>query len=230
MPGKIFYVYEHWRPDTCACFWVGKGRGGRAFEFRRNPHYNKIIAKLRRLGLKPEVKIIASGLAEHDAFSLERDRIAFQRASGSPLANYSDGGEGPAGYRHTPETKDKIRSKRSKQIIVHSEETRRKIGAANSISLKGRKNPEHSIRMSGRKLTEEHKTAIGKGNLGRVFSAEQRANISAGLKGIKFSAERIENLRKSHLGKRPTEETKRKMREAQKRRWARLKEAAACQA
>lgn len=226
----IFYVYEHWRPDIGACFWVGKGSGQRAVEFRRNPHYNKIIAKLRRMGLKPVVKIIASDLTEDEAFALEREQIAIQRQNGAPLANYSDGGEGPAGYRHTAETRAQIRIKRSAQVIAHSEETRKKIGAANSIALKGRKNPEHSVRLTGRVLTSEHKAAISRGLKGIEFSAERRANISAGLRGIKFSAERIENLRKSHIGKTATEETRRKMREAQIRRWARVKEAATCQA
>ena len=25
-----YYVYEHWRPDKDVCFYVGKGKGGRA--------------------------------------------------------------------------------------------------------------------------------------------------------------------------------------------------------
>ena len=29
---NIFYVYEHWRPDHDECFYVGKGKGGRANE------------------------------------------------------------------------------------------------------------------------------------------------------------------------------------------------------
>jgi hypothetical protein len=33
---KAFYVYEHWRPDVDLPFYVGKGKGGRAWENDRN--------------------------------------------------------------------------------------------------------------------------------------------------------------------------------------------------
>lgn len=30
-----FYVYEHWRPDTGVCFYVGKGKEKRAWDMKR---------------------------------------------------------------------------------------------------------------------------------------------------------------------------------------------------
>jgi hypothetical protein len=57
---KIFYVYEHWRPDKDVCFYVGKGKDGRANVFsRKNAHYNSIVAKLARLGMCVEVRLVA---------------------------------------------------------------------------------------------------------------------------------------------------------------------------
>src|SRR5271170_1436915 len=95
----IFYVYEHWRPDTNVCFYVGKGMRKRAYEIKReyNPKYTRIIDKLRSLGLTIEVKFIASNLEEKDAFRIEVDRITLWRTLGVDLANLTDGGEGVSG-------------------------------------------------------------------------------------------------------------------------------------
>ena len=38
-----FYVYEHWRPDRDECFYVGKGKGGRAnVMYGRNRHHEAV--------------------------------------------------------------------------------------------------------------------------------------------------------------------------------------------
>ena len=55
---REFYVYEHWRPDTGACFYVGKGNGDRAFRVKknRNRHHANIVAKLEKDSLQVEVR------------------------------------------------------------------------------------------------------------------------------------------------------------------------------
>ncbi len=107
--GNIFYVYEHWRPDRDECFYVGKGKAGRANQLRhnRNPLHKFIQAKLSRLGTAVEVKIVADGLSESEAFALERERIALWRADGADLANWTDGGDGPAGYKQSSDHRRK---------------------------------------------------------------------------------------------------------------------------
>ena len=105
----FYYVYEHWRLDRDECFYVGKGRGNRAFSMgNRNRHHQAIVAKLNRIGSAFEVRMVAFGLAENDAFSLERDRIKFWRENGVDLANLTDGGEGISGLKHTKESKAKM--------------------------------------------------------------------------------------------------------------------------
>lgn len=95
---KNFYVYEHWRLDRDECFYVGKGKGGRAYKMRdRNAHHQAIMAKLSREGSGMEVRMVATGLTEDDAFSLEIERIAFWRGICIDLANISKGGDGPSG-------------------------------------------------------------------------------------------------------------------------------------
>lgn len=122
----MFYVYEHWRTDRQECFYVGKGKGNRAYAMsRRNKHHQAIVAKLHRTGYAVEVKIVASGLSEEQAYSLEIERIAFWKDIGADLANISIGGIGGAsGVPKTEEHKKKISAALKGQII--SEERRKK--------------------------------------------------------------------------------------------------------
>lgn len=95
---KKFYVYEHWRLDRDECFYVGKGMKNRAYKMRdRNAHHRAIMAKLSREGSGMEVRMVATGLTEEEAFALEVERIAFWREAGVDLANRTNGGEGTSG-------------------------------------------------------------------------------------------------------------------------------------
>ena len=218
----VFYVYEHWRPDTDMPFYVGKGYKNRAQEFRkgRNSHHRAVVAELSAVGMCVEVRMVASGLKETEAFAIERSRIEFWRASHVDLVNITDGGHGTAGLRHTDETKKKIRDRRTLQQINHSAETRRKIGEANSVALKGKKNPEHSARMRGRKHSDEHKAAISEGLKGRQVSDETRQKIRIANTGKKSSDETKRRLSLSHKGKSASIETKIKMTLVHISRWA----------
>lgn len=144
-----FLVYEHWRPDTDACFYVGKGKLKRSRSFEsRNSRYGRIVKKLKRSGLKPEIKIIRENLTESEAFSVEIARIAHWRALGVEIANYTDGGDGCSGRLHSEATKELIRKKaigrkwspemriaRSQQRRnPHSLETRAKISESAKIA------------------------------------------------------------------------------------------------
>lgn len=219
----IFYVYEYWRPDTGVCFYVGKGRGKRAWEFRRRHHCGHIIQKLRSAGHQVDVRIIRDGMGEQEALAFEIERISYWRACGVVLSNITGGGEGVCGLKHSATTKALIRLKRKGQVIAHSEETKRKIGVSNSIALKGKKNPEHSARLKGRKLSMEHRLNISVSGLGRVVSPETRIRLRASNVGKTRSASTKEKLRLSHLGKTASAETRARMAESQRRRWAATK-------
>jgi hypothetical protein len=166
--GGRFYVYEHWRPDRGECFYVGKGHGRRAHDMLRgrNRWHKFVQAKLSALGTAIEVRIIADGLTEEEAFAKEIERIAFWRNDGADLVNLTTGGDGPAGLVHTEESKrivsEKLRGK------VFSPETRAKISAA----MKGNKNglgkikPPHALAAiiafhKGRKRTPEQRARMG---------------------------------------------------------------------
>lgn len=132
----VFYVYEHWRPDIDVCFYVGKGHGKRAFNFKdgreRNHHYRKIVEELSRLGMCAEVRLVESGLCESAAFEAEIRRITFWKSLGVRLTNKSNGGKGPSG-------------------IIISEETRKKLSAsisAGRIGMKFSKEHKYSLRLA----------------------------------------------------------------------------------
>lgn len=152
-----FYVYEHWRPDTGQCFYVGKGKGNRANSLKRKGRHGYIVAKLARIGLAVEVRVIRSGLTEIEAFALERDLISkhgrADRGTG-PLINSTDGGDGRAGWKASEETRAKIAEK-----------------------LRGNRN------FAGHTCSPEHRAKISAANRGRVMSEEQKAKISATKRG-----------------------------------------------
>ena len=171
-----YYVYEHWRLDRDECFYVGKGRGGRAYSMKnRNRHHQAIVAKLNRSGSAFEVRMVAVGLSEQDAFKIEKERIVFWRSIGVDLTNLTNGGEGISGFHH-------------------SEETRKKLSAINKgvpAAFKGRKHSDETKRVlseiakkrGGPKLTKEQQEKASEWHRGRKRSPETCAKISAKAKG-----------------------------------------------
>lgn len=222
---SIFYVYEHWRQDTGEVFYVGKGHGNRAWSLsKRKLHHRNIVAKLRRLGFEPHIVLFASGLSEPDALRIECERIAFWRERGVRLVNLTDGGEGVCGYVPSVETRLKLAQGAKNRIgYKHSEETKRKIGVANAVALKGRKNPEHGEKLRGRKQSPETITKRMVNMIGRVVSKETKAKIAYAHTGQKRSESARENMRLAHLGKKDSPETIERKRVAQRARWERAR-------
>ena len=97
---NIFYVYLHRRLSDNRVFYVGKGKGNRAYvKTKRNSHWNHVVNKH---GLK--VEIVFDNLTEEDSFQIEKDTILEMRYFGYPLVNMTDGGEGSSGFKHSEES------------------------------------------------------------------------------------------------------------------------------
>lgn len=183
----IFYVYEHWRLDKNVCFYVGKGKGRRAFRFKRqhnNQYYNRIVAKLTKLGIDVEVKLVANGLTEAAAFLLEIERIAFWRDLGIKLANITSGGQGASGRfgpKHSAQSKELLRQARIKQLL-DPEMT----AYWTSAHKKAMERPEVKEHMSAAKKAA---FAAGKPNnfAGKKHSDETKLHWSVIRKGRKHS-------------------------------------------
>lgn len=169
-------VYEHWRPDTDACFYVGKGHGNRAGGLkRRNRHHLNVQKKLAAQGLSVEVRIIKSDLTEKDALALEIERIAIYPRE--QLTNQTDGGDGCTGYKHKPEFIDALRTrmkgkryalglKRSPEVCEKNRLNRLKqiippgTGYRFTPEQKARLAASGTTRMSGHKHSEATKERI----------------------------------------------------------------------
>ena len=169
-----FYVYEHWRLDRDECFYVGKGRGRRAYDMKnnRNRMHGFVVDKMSREGFAVEVRIVRSGLSQEDAFKLEIERISFWKMQGVDLCNILPGGLGGptwTGKRHSEETKKKM-----------------------SLAAKG------NVGRKGQPLTPEHKKRIGeaqignKKSLGYKHTDEEKARRAKIMSGNKLALGRLQ--------------------------------------
>lgn len=170
-----FYVYLHKRLDTEEVFYVGKGSGRRAYvRSGRNALWSRIAAKH---GFS--VEIIHLGLTETQAFSAEESEIA-QR---SPICNFTFGGDGISGYRHTDATKMVLRE-------------------ANV----GRTQPAEVVEKRAAKLRGQTRSPqfcelMSELNRGRSASAETRAKMSASRQGAVRSLDAVAQTAAWHQGK-----------------------------
>jgi hypothetical protein len=151
----VYYVYEHIRPDTNQAFYVGKGSYKRAYsKHQRNRHWNFVVEKAKGFS----VNILAKDLDEELAFLCEMERIDQLKRLGLKLCNYTNGGDGSSGYKH-------------------SDESKAKIGQAAKAIMTGRKasdEAKQNMRKAklGKTLSEAHKAKIGQSLIGNKMSAE----------------------------------------------------------
>ena len=110
---REYYVYTHQNPKTKDVFYVGIGKGNRAYNrwAGRNKFWDNYVNKH---GF--EVELIAEGLTRAQAGKIEIELIAYlgrrQIDEGGVLVNRSTGGDGGCGgYTHTEEWK-RINSER----------------------------------------------------------------------------------------------------------------------
>jgi hypothetical protein len=216
----------------------------------RNRWHKFIQAKLSAIGSAIEIKIVADGLTEEEAFAKEIERIAFWKNDGADLVNQTIGGEGTSGRQHTEEEKRNVSAKLKGKVV--SAETRAKL----STFMKGRqhglgkKRPRYAVEASAaaqrgiphdpatiellRQIRLENPTFKGK-----THTAEWRENMRALQVGIPKSEETKARMRKpkseahkqklrdANLGKTHTSETRAKLSEIAKADWARRKAKAA---
>src|SRR5690606_26961757 len=98
---NVYYVYGHTRLSDGKCFYIGKGKDGRAYTTRsRNKYWNNIVKKDGGFN----VIIYVNGIAEQRAYELEKEFIA--KIGRDNLCNMTDGGDAPpnpTGVKRTAE-------------------------------------------------------------------------------------------------------------------------------
>lgn len=188
-----FYVYEHYRPDTGLCFYVGKGQKNRARRTDgRNSYWKRIVNKLKDNGLSYEIKIIVENLTNEEATETEIATIACWKEAGVSLSNMTEGGEGALGRCPSEETRQKMaaaaRRTCNSRGHVPTEETKRKMSEAwNKISDRVRENMRKAWerrRLVGISEETKEKTRESMKHVWANKSPEERdkirKNISAG--------------------------------------------------
>lgn len=104
MSNQIYYVYCHRRLDNNQIFYVGKGKNLRKDSYKnRNKHWTNIAVSV---GFVSEILI--DNIDEEFALLIEQETIHKYKILGYKLVNYTDGGEGVSGYKHTSSTKLKM--------------------------------------------------------------------------------------------------------------------------
>jgi hypothetical protein len=189
-----FYVYTHTRADTNQVFYIGKGKGDRSKNVQARGRYWKNVYN-KAGGMS--VDYIVKDVDEEFAFMVEIECIELYRDLGCKLANITNGGTGAAGR-------------------IVSEDTRRRIGLANSKTPKARgeshgmygKNhtqeslQKMSLARKGKYIGEKHPM------FGKSHSADTIAKISKSKQGIGVGKDN------PFYGKTHSQETKAKISQA----------------
>lgn len=167
MVASNYYVYVHYRLDTDKPFYVGKGTKYRAScRQDRNKYWHNIV---NRCGYR--IQILQDNLNEIQALNAEKLVIALFRKFYN-LANYTDGGDvgnGMKGKNHplfgkprTQECKEKISKALKGRSFPHC---RSNLGKTMPEEIK----KKISEKLKGRTFSDQHKLALSKAALKRVY-------------------------------------------------------------
>jgi hypothetical protein len=208
-----YYTYIYIDPIKNIPRYVGYGHGNRAYSHLVKSHNKSFAGWIRNLKEKSLTPIII----KEDVRSISEAKILeifwisiygrLDKKTGC-LFNHTDGGEGVSG-----------------RIYNHSDETKKKM----SETRTGR-----STKLKGRKLTEEHKAKIGRSGednafFGKTHKEETKQKQSEVMKGRLVGENNgfygkthspgvIEKIKKANIGKKHSEEAKRKIGEASRNR------------
>ena len=185
----MYYVYSYLREDNSP-YYIGKGTKGRAYASANH--------RIKAPKNKERIYIIKDNLTEEEAYDLEKLYILiFGRVDLETgiLRNLSDGGEGPTGYKTTPEQRRKISLSRMGEKhplygISPSKETREKQRQALGGKFVGEKNP-----MYNQTHTEENRKKISDRHKGVPKTEEHKRKMSIAAKGKKKPSGMAEKLK-----------------------------------
>lgn len=144
---------------------------------KHNKHLSNWILSLLNQGLKPIIEILDE-CNEYNWQDMERYWIKYF----PNLINYTDGGDGCLGFKHSQETINKLKNKVGKK---HTEEFKKAL----------------SERSKSLERTGEWCNNISKGNRGKILSMEHKRALSDSHKNYVMPDSQKEKIRQSLLGK-----------------------------
>jgi hypothetical protein len=186
-----FYVYELCSSETPSLpFYIGKGKGDRMYRHEKiskwksfkNKYLQNKILKIKRNDYQVVYRKIGENLSEQDAFTIEKDMIAFNRSLGFKLCNHTNGGEGVSGRE--PWNKRKRLSEEHKKNLSISQKGKH-FGHSHPAWNKGKHTgqiPWNKDKKFG-PISEERKRKISESLKGKYHSEEHKRKISEGGKG-----------------------------------------------
>lgn len=177
----IYYVYAYLRKSDNTPYYIGKGKGTRAY----SKHVGVSVPKNHN-----KIVFLETNLSEIGAFAIERMYIRWygRKDCGGILINKTDGGEGGSGRKSLYLIE---RNKSEKQRIAAS-----KPKPGTSAAMIGNK---HGCNLRGHKQTEEHITKRTQKRLGQKHSPETIEKMRLAKLGKKQSIE--SNIKRSLTAK-----------------------------
>lgn len=172
-------------------------------------YFHRAIRKHGADAFKWQLLAVVQGAEQ--AKQLEVKLIAKLKTKSPHGYNTTSGGDGVAGFKHTPEA-------RARMSVVHKEaQNRPEVKARKSAALTGQtRSAEQRARMSvgqrGHSVSAGTRAKISAANLGRRLTAEQRARMSAAQKGKPKSPEAVEKTAAANRGRKHTEQARANMR------------------
>jgi len=163
-----YYAYMYLRKGTLTPYYIGKGKGGRAWDHKS--HNVKVPIDQER------IIIIDYNLTETGAFLFERMYIkCYGRVDLGTgiLRNITDGGDGVAGYKHTEVTLEKIRASSKNKILTA--EHRAKISIAHKGVPKNYTVWNKGLKMS---TPSSKKGKPGRKGISHTDEAKQKISLS----------------------------------------------------
>ena len=171
-----YCAYRHRRLDTNKIFYIGIGLTTRPFnKYNRNKYWHNIINKTNY-----NIEIIAENLDWDTACELEMLLISEYGRKDlglGLLCNMTDGGDGITGFKHSEETKLKIK-KFTKERMSNPEYLQKMIN--NNIGSKRSEETKLKMRNSqlGKRVSEETKNKLRIHNTGKNHNEETKLKVS----------------------------------------------------